>query len=529
MTWTQDPAPPIVWSIAGNDSGGGAGLSADARMAAAFGVHLCPVVSTLTAQNSQGVQSLWPVPIEQLRAQLQALASDLRPCAIKTGLLGSAAQIELLCEVVDQLRRVGPVALFVDPVLSASAGGADFGHEALLRAYREQLLPRADLITPNRREAERLLGLATGTGESQAMAAALQALGAASICITGGDELPAAHELAIDWLDSPLASGYLALPRLPSTHHHGTGCSFTSAAAAASARGFAMPDAVLLAKMATWCAVRDGYAAGAGAGPVRALGDFVTEPRAMPVMSFGAEALDASTLARWTEVLQREPRAQTPLGLYAITERVERVAELAAAGLPQIQLRIKREQVRDEQALRAAIEAAVQAVAGCPTRLWINDHWQIALTAEAQALHLGQEDWAALSPNERKTLLASGALLGLSSHSLWELARARGLAPHYIACGPVWPTTTKSMPWQAQGMDNLAWWVHMAGCPVVAIGGILTPEQVQACAEQGAAAVCLVRALEQEPKQLPLFQAAFEQGLNRPVEGAIQPPHPALI
>lgn len=529
MSWAQDLAPPIIWSIAGNDSGGGAGLSADARMAAAFGVHLCPVLSTLTAQNSQGVQGVWPVPIEQLRAQLQALASDLRPRAIKTGLLGSAAQVELICEFVDHLRAQGPVALLVDPVLSASAGGADFGHEALLRAYREHLLPRTDLLTPNRREAERLLGLAAGSGEPEAMAAALQALGAVSVCITGGDDASTAHELAIDWLSSPLASGHLALPRLPSTHHHGTGCSFTSAAAAATARGFAMPDAVVLAKMATWCAVRDGYAAGAGAGPVRANEGFLTDPRAMPVMSFGAETLDAATLARWTEVLQREPKPHSPLGLYAITERPARVAELAAAGLPHIQLRLKREQVRDEQELRAGIDAALQAVAGRPTRLWINDHWQIALAAGAQALHLGQEDWAGLTLAERETLLASGALLGLSSHSLWELARARGLAPHYIACGPVWPTSTKSMPWQPQGMDNLAWWVRMAGCPVVAIGGILASEQVQACAEQGAAAVCLVRALEQQPSRLAQFQAAFEQGRCKPAKGAMQPPHPALI
>ena len=256
----------------------------------------------------------------------------------------------------------------------------------------------------------------------------------------------------------------------------------------------------------------------------------------MPVMSFGAEPLDASTLSRWAEVLQREPSAQAPLGLYAITERVERLAELAAAGLPQIQLRIKREQVPDEQELRAAIDAALQAVAGRPTRLWINDHWQIALAAGAQALHLGQEDWAGLTLAERETLLASGALLGLSSHSLWELARARGLAPHYIACGPVWPTTTKSMPWQAQGMDNLAWWVRMAACPVVAIGGILAPEQVQACAEQGAAAVCLVRALAQTDKTAPElrgFVDAWTQGMNRALlherRGKPGPaPHPCL-
>ncbi len=542
MTWTQDLTPPIIWSIAGHDSGGGAGLSADARMAAAFGVHLCPVLSTLTAQNSLGVHGLWPLPLEQLRAQLQALASDLRPRAIKTGLLGSAAQIALICEVLDQLRTEGPVALLVDPVLSASANGADFAQEALLCAYREQLLPRTDLLTPNRREAERLLGLAPGSGEPQAMAAALQALGAASVCITGGDDASGAHALAIDWLSSPLASGHLALPRLPSTHHHGSGCSFTSAAAAACARGFAMPDAVVLAKMATWCAVRDGHAAGTGAGPVRAGAAFLFEPRAMPVMSFGDEPLSSATLARWAEVLRREPMPAAPLGLYAITERPARVAELAAAGLPQIQLRIKREQLTDDAQLRAAIEQALNAVAGSNnSRLWINDHWQLALDAGAQALHLGQEDWQGLRLEERERLLRSGVLLGLSSHSLWELARARGLAPHYIACGPVWPTLTKAMPWQPQGLDNLAWWVRMAGCPVVAIGGILAPEQVQACAEQGAAAVCLVRALEPSAggdASLQTLNAAWHAGAGlaanaKPLSAqcALEPPapHPSLL
>ena len=158
--------PPVIWSIAGQDSAGGAGLSADQRAADALGVHLCPVVSAVTAQHSQGVEAVFPLPADQLERQLQALSSDLPPRAIKTGLLGSVAAIELVARWVDHQRARAPagvdphehLALVVDPVLGASAGGAAFSDDAIVAAYRTQLLPRATVLTPNRSEACRLLG-----------------------------------------------------------------------------------------------------------------------------------------------------------------------------------------------------------------------------------------------------------------------------------------------------------------------------------------------------------------------------------
>lgn len=534
--WLLDPQPPLIWSVAGTDSGGGAGLSADARAAAALGVHLCPVVAAVTAQHSRGVEAVHALPAEALRSQLNALAGDLRPAAIKTGLLASVAALRELCASVDALRRQGTVALVVDPVLGASAGGAAFADAALLQVYREELLPRCDLLTPNRAEARRLLGLSPEDASPvPALAAALRSLGARAVVITGGDDAGLAPDLALDWLDAPLASGWLALPRLPSRHHHGSGCSFASAAAAALARGFVEPDAVVLAKMLSWCAVRDGYAAGAGAGPVRAAPGFVLDPAALPVMGFDDESAlpDAATQARWGQVLHaaakaadsREPPA--PLGLYAIGADAQRVAALAALGLPELQLRFKS---ADPARVKAEIRAALAAVDGRGCRLWINDHAALALEAGARALHLGQEDWAALDPALRARLLAPGGpALGLSSHSLWELARARGLAPHYIACGPVWPTLTKAMPWRPQGMANLAWWARMAGRPVVAIGGLLDPKQVRACATAGAASACLVRALDRPDAaaELARFQAAWAEGLAAPRQPA-GPPRPSL-
>ncbi|RQO55634.1 hypothetical protein DBR47_20520 [Paucibacter sp. KBW04] len=534
--WPQadEGRPPIIWSIAGTDSGGGAGLAADTRAAAALGVHLCPVVAAVTAQNSLGVDAVFPQPPAQLQAQLQALAQDLRPRALKCGLLASTAAIACVAQCIDDLRRSGPVDLVIDPVLGATAGGAAFADAALIQAYREHLLPRATLITPNRREALRLLGLEEQAQPTPLLAQALRELGAQAVCITGGDDIastPGAEALSLDWLDAHVlqqpVQGWLALPRQPQAHHHGSGCTFATAAAAALAQGYPLPDAVLLAKMLTWSALQNSYAAGAGAGPVKAIAAFAETALAMPVMGFNDEiAPDAAILARWTQALLDDGADSTnaDLGLYAITDKPERVAELAGLGLRQIQLRIKAQHKQSELALQYGIQSALESTLGRArgsSQLWINDHWQLALDAGASALHLGQEDWAALKPSERRQILRSGAKLGLSSHSLWELARARGLRPHYIACGPVCATTTKDMPWLPQGPRNLAWWVRMAGRPVVAIGGLLAPEQVADCAAAGAAAACLVRALEPEDatptlgQNLAAFQAAWRQGLAR--------------
>ena len=509
--WAQDLTPPIVWSIAGTDSGGGAGLSADTRAAAALGVHLCPVVAAVTAQHSQGVQAVFALPREQIQAQLDALANDMPPRVIKTGLLASVDAVQAVARCIDVLRqRHGFVALVVDPVLGATAGGAAFANESLVDAYRRELLPRATLITPNRSEAEALVGV---QGRPQQLSAALRRLRAQAVCITGGDDgaQPHQQDLALDWWDGLLSPwlpslgstrGWLALPRLHgSLHHHGSGCTFATAAAAALARGFAPADAAVLAKMLSWCALRDGHAAGAGAGPLRPSPGFIADASAMPVMGFSDEEHpDPATLARWSEVLRSNASARHfAAGLYALADSAAGIARLAASGLfAQLQLRVKRNALAGnaeaEQArLRAAVRESIAAAGDTP--LWINDHWQLALDEGAQSLHLGQEDWAALDATQRTRLLGrEGPALGISSHSLWELARARGLAPTYIACGPVWPTTTKAMPWLPQGLAQLRWWAAMAGRPVVAIGGLLRPEQAAACARAGARAACLVRA-----------------------------------
>ena len=517
-------AAPIVWSIAGTDSGGGAGLGADQRAADAFGVHLCPVVAAVTAQHSRSVRHIEPMSTTLIDAQLRALCDDMPPRVIKTGLLGGAAQVQLVARWVDRLREARPVALVVDPVLAASTGAA-FADLATLQAYRDELLPRATVVTPNRREAQRLLGdsAADDAAALPALARRLRAAGTQAVCITGGDSADIDGQV-LDWLATEHAEGWLASPRVAAPHHHGTGCTFASSVAAALALGFVPADAAVLAKMATTQALRNGRRAGSGPGPVLAGPGFATDPSLLPMLSWG----ELPRFSAAPKTMQRE------LGLYAIVESAERVVQVLAAGVRTVQLRIKTPERTTEAwhaGLAEAIRRSVVACSEAGAALFVNDHWELARALGADGVHMGQEDLLVVGEAGRLALRGSGLALGISSHSLWELCRARSLAPRYIACGPVWPTLTKAMPWLPQGLHNLAWWCRMAQAPVVAIGGILHASQVQDAAACGADGVCLVRALANDPEStVPAFQRALDAGrASQGGRAALGPPHPALM
>jgi hydroxymethylpyrimidine kinase/phosphomethylpyrimidine kinase/thiamine-phosphate diphosphorylase len=125
---------PVIWSIAGTDSGGGAGLAADQRAADSFGVHLCSVVTSVTAQNSQSVARIHALPVDVIDAQMEALNGDMPPAVIKTGLFGGIEQIRTVARWIDRLRAVRPLALVVDPVLGSSSGASFVDDETIRRS-----------------------------------------------------------------------------------------------------------------------------------------------------------------------------------------------------------------------------------------------------------------------------------------------------------------------------------------------------------------------------------------------------------
>ena len=511
MPISLEKRPPVVWSIAGSDSGAGAGLQADLRAFDAFGVHGCTAVAAVTAQNSVAVTRIEPMGADLLDAQLAALATDLPPAALKTGLLGSVDAVQTVARWVDRLRERQPgLPLVVDPVLRASTGAA-FADAALVAAYRERLLPRATLVTPNRAGAGALLGGAAPAtpADVEAAAHALRALGPAAVVVTGGDALTGldgAHSL--DFALTREASGWLALPRIATRHTHGTGCVFASSAAAALARGFVPIDATVLAKMATAEALRHGFAAGAGAGAVRPQPGFALRRENLPRFGLPGEGPQAVC----DEAPAFAPLTDAALGLYAVVDDAAWVRRVVAAGVRTVQLRIKDPAAPD---LHAQVAASVAAARAAGAQLFINDHWRLALQAGAYGVHLGQEDLAALGRDRLRQLARAGLRLGVSTHAHWEVCRAWALQPSYVACGPIHPTASKDMPWTPQGNGNLAYWsALLAPLPTVGIAGMNAPRTREALAA-GAASAAVITAITGAPDPqaaIATLQQAVEAG-----------------
>ena len=493
----HDAPRPVVWSIAGSDSGAGAGLQADLRAFDTFDLHGCTAVAAITAQNSMGVMRVEPVAADLLDAQLAALASDFAPRAIKTGLLGTPENVRCVARWVDRLRAESPVALVIDPVWRASTG-ADLAGEALRHALVQELLPRASVITPNRAEAAWLLGweaksLASADAVEHA-AAALRALGAQAMVITGGDS---GGPRSLDWIDTLDARGWLSLPRVETAHHHGSGCVFAASMAAAFALDFCAADAAVIAKMSTTEALRAALPAGRGAGPVRPQRGFGLHAELLPSLHASAHATTHAT----THATDHTPTAafadltDRRMGLYAVVDSADWVERVLAAGVRTVQLRIKSEAPEHgrHERLSAEVLRSVTAANRAGAQLFINDHWQLAIAHRAYGVHLGQED---LLTADMSALRQAGLRVGLSTHSYWEVCRAHAWAPSYIACGPIYATTTKVMPWRPQGLGNLAYWCRVLREPVVAIAGMNEARSSEAM-QCGADGVAVLRGIVQ--------------------------------
>lgn len=497
---------PIVWIIAGTDSGGGAGISADVKACEALDVHACTVVAAITAQHSRAVEHIEPTSPAMLDAQLAALESDMPPAVIKTGMLGSAANVRVVANWVRRLRAQSPhqpVLLVVDPVMRASTGAA-LASQDLIDALRCELVPLADVLTPNRAEAAALLGWIDARQDdafARRAAQALGDLGCRAVVVTGGDALGERDAaLSRDYMVTPQAQGWLTLPRIATSHNHGTGCVFASTAAAALARGFCEADALVVAKMGTTHALKRSYAAGAGAGPVRPGSGFAKEVSLLPGLD-GACSMPNPPFASLSNA---------QLGTYAVVDGADWVERVLQAGVRAVQLRIKQS---DHPKLRDEITQSIALAQAAGAQLFINDHWALAIELGAYGVHLGQED---LATADLRAIQSAGLRLGLSTHSYWEVCRAWHLRPSYIACGPIHATDSKAMPWLPQGAANLAYWSQLLPLPVVGIGGMDAARVLEArrCQASGAA---LISAITQAPDVAAVcstLQAAWQRGAS---------------
>jgi hydroxymethylpyrimidine/phosphomethylpyrimidine kinase len=256
---------PIALTIAGSDSGGGAGIQADLKTFAALGVYGASVITALTAQNTRGVASIHDVPAEFVAAQIDAVFGDFAVGAVKIGMLGRA---EVVAAVAAGLERWQARNLVLDPVLVASSGERLLAPDAIA-ALKRDLLPRARVVTPNIPEAAALLGAEPAADETQMQAQAerLLALGAKAVLLKGGH---GGGSESVDLLVDATSVTRLAAPRIATRNTHGTGCALSSAIAAGLAKGHDFAIAVRDAKdfVTAAIAAADQLAVGHGDGPL---------------------------------------------------------------------------------------------------------------------------------------------------------------------------------------------------------------------------------------------------------------------
>lgn len=264
---TQEKHYARALTIAGSDSGGGAGIQADLKTFAANGCYGMSVITALTAQNTVAVRSIFAVPIEMVRDQMEAVLTDIGADAVKIGMLFSPL---LIRTVAEGLRTWAPgLPVVLDPVMVAQSGDKLLKQEAVA-ALKEELIPLAHLITPNLPEAEVLLGRAIATeAEMEAAARDLAGLGSANALIKGG-HMEGTESDDLLYLGAEQRLHRFSGERIPTRNNHGTGCTLSSAIAAGIAKGLDLVEAVGQAKTYISAAIRAGadYRIGQGHGPV---------------------------------------------------------------------------------------------------------------------------------------------------------------------------------------------------------------------------------------------------------------------
>ncbi|MGI2169864.1 thiamine phosphate synthase [Shewanella sp. MF05960] len=545
---------PIVWTIAGSDSGGGAGIQADLLTMHDLQCHGCSVISSITAQNSVNVTLVEAVSEQMLITQLDTLWADLTPVAIKIGLLANQQQIDIVAKWLSRLSRLCTLPFVVlDPVMVASSG-AQFCQQAINFTPFAGLI---SLLTPNQHELFRLSStlLLENTNPSNAdlsnkkprhrdsshtltnqqtsdtntdsntdndelsmiMAAKWLANHYRCHVLAKGGDAAWQQQLATDVYVTRSVAGAshihdnqvfkLTSPRVNTNNNHGSGCTLSSAVACFVAHQFLIHDAIVLAKAYVNKGLSDSYAIGAGPG-VLARSGWPNELSVMPTIT----NVEDNSAYRSNKAFRP---VVTPLGVYPVLDSLSQLHSVLEAGCRTVQFRVKLSQPITELTLQALEQNIIDAITlgrDFNAQLFINDHWQLAIKHRAFGVHLGQEDLASAN---LEAIAEAGLALGISSHSYFEALLAHQCKPSYIALGHIYPTTTKQMPSAPQGVTKLTHYVNLLGkhYPTVAIGGV-DVERLERLASSKVGDVAVVRAITQASHPSEAYRLMHQRWLQ---------------
>ena len=336
----------IVWTIAGSDSSGGAGIQADLHTIKALGADGCSVISAVTAQNSVTVSLVESVSTKMFVEQIDCLAADLPAKVIKIGLIASVEHLQILAEKLAEFKRSWAVPPFViyDPVGVASTGD-NMAEQGITEVIKTVLLPVIDLLTPNANELLTLSGHALISGESLKPAAEkLISMGCKSVLIKGG-HFPLLDKIALDYWTDGKREIALSSERLTNVQTHGTGCTLASAIAATIAQGYFIEDALVIAKAYLNQGLKASQKLGKGEGAIAHCG-WPASPADFPevVLPESKAGYELDLPGRLEAGAGFASCGTLQLGLYPVLDSVEWLEKVLKLGVKTLQLRIKDKQ-----------------------------------------------------------------------------------------------------------------------------------------------------------------------------------------
>lgn len=498
---------PIIWTISGSDCSGGAGIAADIKTGHGLGVEVCHLITANTVQNSSQLVSVNPISIDILQQQFDVLIKDKPPSVIKIGLVATIEQVVWLRQAITQAKQSnGNLLVVFDPVGQASVGGS---FNAFTLEQLTPLLQQVDVVTPNVYEAQTLARLTDEQSAEKLATKIYHDFGITSVIIKGGHCL-ADESLSVDYCYHQLnqlsdekqdnqekqhqvISYQLSSPRITTHYSHGGGCSFASALAAYLALGYLMRDAFtqtkafinqgLMASQAISNKHQHGY-----------YGAFEQTLTKVKASNFPKVVDELSLKYPNLNAFKSLNLQGDKLGLYPVIDSLYWLKRLLPLGLEIIQLRIKNVSAAE---LEKIIIEAIELAKDYKTRLFINDYWQLAIKYGAYGVHIGQED---LQDADLAAIEHAGVRIGISTHGCYEFLLAQQLQPSYLAIGAIFPTKTKDMTGQIQGLENLQQVLALRPLdkslqiPIVAIGGI-TLERAEQVAATGVESIAVVTAL----------------------------------
>lgn len=454
----------IAWTIAGSDSGGFSGIQADLIVFKHFNVSTGSIITAITAQNNESVNSIYHLPDEQCIAQLHALPP---PHAIKIGMLGCDSHIAFLKYYLSE----NSCKVILDPVLFSTSGYALFkGNIDHYVSSLKQLLPYVTLLTPNIHEAEILTQKKIRTFYDMKKACQqILSMGAKNVFLKGGhmDDKRFSQDL---WTNGD-EYVWLTSKRHQLNSIRGTGCTFSSAITACLANHYSMKDAIVIAKMYISQYIRTNR--------------FYSKTWRENL--FDLPFLHSSPMDSENPAF---PRCDHAIGLYPIVDSKKWLALLLPLGIRAIQLRIKNMKGAE---LENEIIESIQLAKQFGAQLFINDYWELAIKYSAYGVHLGQED---LERADINAIRNAGLRLGISTHSYFEIARAHTFKPSYMAFGPIFETKSKVMSFAPQGVEKLRDWCKLLDYPIVAIGGI-NMNNFQKIKKTGVDGIAMISAITQ--------------------------------